>query len=77
MSAQMFRTGLIPMRIAAAAAVGYVVGGYGAHYVSGSSLKKKIDNDIMAAFEQRFLRHRLNVAGYGDNAVSYRHNADM
>ena len=77
MSAQMFRTGLIPARIAAAAAAGYVVGGYGAHYMSGSSLQKRIDSDIMTAFEQRFLRHRLNVAGYGDNAVSYRTNADM
>ena len=77
MSAQMFRTGLIPARIAAAAAAGYVVGGYGAHYASGSTLKKRIDSDIMRAFEERFLRHRLNVAGYGDNAVTYRHNADM
>ena len=73
----MFCTGLIPARIAAAVAAGNVVGAYGAQYASGRTLKKRIDTDIMRAFEEQFLKHRLNVAGYGDNAVTYRHNADI
>ena len=73
---QMFRTGVLPVRITIAAAAGFMLGGYGAHSVNGSILPRKFDKDIMLAFEQRFLKHSLNVAGYNNNSISLRNNFD-
>ena len=77
LSSQMFRTGVLPVRIGVAAAVGFAIGGYGASCVNGSMFHVREDSTIMEAFEWRFLSRSLNVAGYNNNAISTRHNAQF
>ena len=47
MHSQMFRTGVLPVRITVAAAAGFMLGGYGAQCVNSSMLPRKFDTDIM------------------------------
>ena len=72
----MFRTGVLPMRLTVAALGGYMFGGYGASKMNGPMLSRPLDRDIMLAFEERYMKHSLNVAGYNNNAISEGHNAE-
>ncbi len=57
--------------IAAAASVGYFIG-------TGASEQMIVtmgteDREVIREFDQRFLRHTLNVAGLASNHTSYKH----
>ena len=72
---QMFRTGVLPVRITIAAVAGFALGGHGAGCIGGSMIPMREDKEIMQAFEWKFVQRSLNLAGYNNNAISTKHNA--
>lgn len=75
LDAQLLKKGACPMRIGAAAILGYSLGAYGAGRLS-STLHRSFDSDITQAFDKRFLNQALNVSGLGSNYTSIRQNED-
>ena len=59
-------------RVAAGAVVGFLLGAYSAYNVSGSSLARPLDQDIINAFDRKYMTNALNATGFGSNYVSIR-----
>lgn len=57
------------LRIGGVAAAGYIIGVYATDNVV-NSLNKEFDEDIIQAFDQRYLKYALNSTGFGNNYVS-------
>jgi len=62
-------------RIAVAASAGFVIGAIGSYKVT-STLPRKLDNEIINAFEVRYAQNVLNISGLGQtnfhqNDLSY------
>ena len=63
-------------RVGAAALVGFAFGGFAASQMDRSVLKRPVDRDILVAFEERYVKNSLNIAGYNNNYISERSNGD-
>lgn len=62
------------MRLGAGAALGFLIGVQGANQVQ-TSFTKSMDEDILQAFDQRYINTVLNSTGFGNNYVSISDNA--
>ena len=65
-----------PMRLSAAAVVGYLVGVNAVSNVS-SVVARDFDADILRAHDERQLRSTLNLAGLGGNWTNMKHNENV
>ena len=63
-------------RVGVVALAGFMFGGLAASQMDRSVLKRPVDTDILHAFEERYIKSSLNVAGYNNNYISSRSNAD-
>ena len=63
-------------RVGAVAFAGFLFGGLAASQMDRSVLRKPIDREILIAFEERYVRNSLNIAGYNNNYISTRSNGD-
>ena len=61
-----------PKRVAVFATLGYTLGGYYSYKVKENprGYEHVFDNDIIKAFEQRYINLSLNASGYGNNALN-------
>jgi hypothetical protein len=59
----------------AGAAVGFIIGANGANAYNGV-LHRNFDREIVNAFDLRFIKHSLNVAGLTSNHTSFAQNED-
>ena len=59
-------------RAAPFAVVGLIGGSMISNFIPGkfSSLSQPVDEEIMAAFEQKYVDRSLNASGYGNNALN-------
>ena len=74
--AHLFRAGFRPLRIGAMAAFGWYIGAQGA-CTMGGSLFREFDREITLAFDERYMTRSLNVAGWNNNAISFKDNQDQ
>jgi hypothetical protein len=72
---QLLGKSLCGKRILAGAAVGYLIGANGANAYN-TVLNRSFDREIVNAFDLRFIRHSLNVAGLTSSHTSLAHNED-
>ena len=70
------RRGSCNRRIAAGAAVGFVLGAWGASQTSTTITRITNEADILNAFEKRYMTTVLNATGYGSNYVSSKDYSD-
>ena len=80
-SHQFFYSGVLPLRrqlppVVLASFAGFMFGGYAASHMGRSVLNRPVDRDILIAFEERYMKNSLNVAGYNNNYISSHSSAD-
>ncbi|CDW91746.1 UNKNOWN [Stylonychia lemnae] len=56
-------------RIALAASAGFVIGAIGSYQVR-STIQRKLDMEIVEAFETRYAQTALNMSGFGNNHLN-------
>ena len=78
---QFFYSGVLPIKrqlppIVLASFAGFMFGGYAASQLGRSVLNKPVDREILVAFEERYMKNSLNIAGYNNNYISTHSNKD-
>lgn len=69
------RRGYSWFRIGGVAALSFVIGVYGTHHVQ-SSLRREHDQEILLAFDKRYMQYVLNSTGFGTNYLSIMDNSE-